>query len=80
MFCLFSYLNKIKIRPKTFNIAASSLTYDSVILPHSDARNRTLAAGKDTLLTAQWQRSIQDRIANLMTPQDFTRLSVHTQQ
>ena len=37
-----------------------------------------LAAGEDTLCTAEWQWGIEDRIANLMTPKHLTCLSIHT--
>ena len=56
------------------------LVYEiQVLLLHLDIRNRAFAAGEDTLCTAEWQWGIEDRIANLMTPEHLACLGIHTQ-
>ena len=55
--------------------------YEMWFLPlRLDIGDGAFAAGEDAFRAAQWERGVEDGIANLMAEEHLARLSIHSEQ
>ena len=55
--------------------------YEMRVLPlRLDIGDSAFAAGEDAFRATQWERGVEDGIANLMAEKHLARISIHAQQ